>query len=201
MLIYVIRASRLRVPSLRYNARFCLASIFARKYKSIRFARLIYFRLSDTIQGYTLQVSSLGNILLLMQKVKNHENFKVFRSKAGFGLRTKKPFRKGEFVIEYIGIKKPNKEVEEDTTKYLFDLDNGYTIDGSPRYNIARYINHSCVPNCEVDIVKGRIIITAIKKIEAGDEIAYDYGKEYFNEFIKPLGCRCPKHLKKKHGK
>lgn len=154
-------------PSLRYNARFCLASILARKYTSS------------------------------MQKVKNHENFKVFRSKAGFGLKTKKPFRKGEFVIEYIGIKKPNKEVEEDTTKYLFDLDNGYTIDGSPRYNIARYINHSCVPNCEVDIVKGRIIITAIKKIEAGDEIAYDYGKEYFNEFIKPLGCRCPKHLKK----
>lgn len=136
-----------------------------------------------------------------MQKVKNHEDFKIFRSKAGFGLKTKKAFKKGDFVIEYIGIKKTNKSVEYDTTKYLFELDKSYTIDGSPRWNIARYINHSCLPNAEVDIVKGEIRVYAIKKIEAGEEITYDYGKEYFDEFIKPYGCRCPKHLKKKNGK
>ena len=133
-----------------------------------------------------------------MEKVKNHKDFAIIRTKAGFGLKTKKAFKKGDFIIEYIGIKKTNKSVEEDTTKYLFELDNRYTIDGSPRWNIARYINHSCVPNAEVDIIKGKIKISAIKNIAAGEEINYDYGKEYFDEFIKPIGCICTKHQKKK---
>lgn len=128
-------------------------------------------------------------------------NFRVFRSLAGFGLKTKKSYKKGDFVIEYIGIKKKNKDVEEDTTKYLFELNNKYTIDGSPRWNIARYINHSCRPNCEVDIIKGQIKIFAIKDIKEGEELTYDYGKEYFNEFIKPYGCICEKCKIKKHGK
>jgi SET domain-containing protein len=136
-----------------------------------------------------------------MQKVSNYADFQVFRGSAGLGLKTKKSFKKGDFVIEYIGVKKTNKEVEENTTKYLFDLDKNFTIDGSPRWNIARYINHSCVPNCESDVRKGRILISAIKNIKAGDELTYDYGKEYFDEFIKPFGCRCSKHLKKTHGR
>lgn len=139
-----------------------------------------------------------------MKKVENAKDFKVFRTKdgAGFGLRTKVPFKKGDFVIEYVGIKYPNVEVEENTTKYLFELNNRYTIDGSPRWNIARYINHSCRPNCEVDIVRGHINIYAIKSIKSGDEITYDYGKEYFDEFIKPYGCKCEKCLtRKKNGR
>lgn len=134
-----------------------------------------------------------------MKKADN--NFKVFKSLAGFGLKTNKSFKKGDFVIEYVGIKKKNKDVEEDTTKYLFELNNKYTIDGSPRWNIARYINHSCRPNCEVDILKGKIKIFAIKNISEGEELTYDYGKEYFNEFIKPYGCICPKCKIKKDGR
>ncbi len=133
-----------------------------------------------------------------MNKVKNHADFSIFKSKAGFGLKTKKPLKKGDFIIEYVGIKKKNAEVEEDTTKYLFELDKKYTIDGSPRWNIARYINHSCAPNAEVEISAGHIDIMAIKNIEAGEEITYDYGKEYFDEFIKPVGCICTKCQKKK---
>ena len=125
-------------------------------------------------------------------KIKNPD-LQVFKSDAGFGLKAKKEFKKGDFIIEYIGIKKTNKEVENDTTKYLFEINNKFTIDGSPRWNLARYINHSCRPNSEVDIVKGKIIISAIKKIAIGEEINYDYGKEYFNEFIKPFGCKCNK--------
>lgn len=132
-----------------------------------------------------------------MQKKKGPAGFKVFKSKNGLGLKAGKPFKKGDFIIEYIGIKKKNADVEYDTTKYLFELDDKYTIDGSPRYNTARYINHSCVPNAEVDIIKGKIKVFAIKNIAEGDEITYDYGKEYFDEFIKPLGCGCAKHLKK----
>lgn len=127
--------------------------------------------------------------------VENAKDFKIIKSpNRGFGLTCKKTLKKGDFVIEYIGIKKTNKEVEEDTTKYLFELNNKYTIDGSPRWNLARYINHSCDPNCEVDVIAGRKIeIYAIKSIEPGTELTYDYGKEYFDEFIKPIGCKCEK--------
>ncbi len=132
-----------------------------------------------------------------MDKIKNKDDFKVIKTLTGFGLATKKDIKKGDFVIEYIGIKRENKDVEENTTKYLFELNNKYTIDGSPRWNLARYINHSCIPNCEVDIVKGKIKIFAIKNIKGGEELNYDYGKEYFDEFIKPLGCKCKKCLNK----
>jgi hypothetical protein len=67
------------------------------------------------------------------------------------------------------------------------------TIDGSDNGNKARYINHSCAPNAEAEIDGTRILIYALKNIPAGEEIFYDYGDEYFNEFIKPKGCRCPK--------
>lgn len=132
-------------------------------------------------------------------KTKNTD-VEVFKSDAGFGLRTKRDFKKGEFVIEYVGIKKTNKSVEQNTTKYLFEVNDKFTIDGSPRWNLARYINHSCRPNCEVDIVRGKIKISTIKKIATGEELTYDYGKEYFNEFIKPFGCKCNK-CKNKNGK
>ncbi len=137
-----------------------------------------------------------------MAKMKNKrvEDFRIIRpgKGLGFGLVTNKLFKKGDFIVEYIGIKKPNKEVEDHTGKYLFEINNKFTIDGSPRWNTARYINHSCRPNCEVEIKKGRIMIMAIKNIAAGEELSYDYGEEYFDEFIKPVGCKCVKCLKKK---
>lgn len=134
-------------------------------------------------------------------EIKNNKNFTIIRAEkgAGFGLKTKIPFKKGDFVIEYIGIKKENKDIEFHTGKYLFEIDDKYTIDGSPRWNLARYINHSCRPNCEVEIDKNnKILIQAVKNIKEGEEITYDYGKEYFNEFIKPIGCKCTKCINKK---
>lgn len=134
------------------------------------------------------------------KKVKNADDFLVMRSGkgSGFGLKSKKAYKKGDEIIEYVGIKYRDKEVEENTTKYLFELENGFTIDGSPRWNIARYINHSCAPNAETEIQGSRVFVIAIKAIPPGEEITYDYGKEYFNEFIKPMGCKCKKCLKKK---
>jgi uncharacterized protein len=66
-------------------------------------------------------------------------------------------------------------------------------VDGSIRKNVARYINHSCKPNAESDVNPGKkkIIIRSIKKIEPGEEINYDYGTEYFKEYLKPIGCKC----------
>lgn len=117
--------------------------------------------------------------------------YRVGRSRAGLGLFATEPIKKGSFIIEYFGPKLSNKEAEELSTKYLFELNSRWTIDGSPRENIARYINHGCKPNAEANIVRGRVKIRAIKTIQPGDEITYNYGKDYFNTFIKPMGCRC----------
>jgi len=59
------------------------------------------------------------------------------------------------------------------------------------RRNIARYINHSCKPNAEADVRKHTVFIAATRTIHPGDEITYNYGKDYFDTFIKPHGCRC----------
>lgn len=118
--------------------------------------------------------------------------YKAKRGISGLGLFAEKDIKKGDYIIEYIGIVRPNKEVEGNTTKYLFEVNNRVTIDGSPRWNTARYINHSCKKgNAESDIIRSQVYIKAIKNIAKGDEITYDYGKEYFDEFIKPYGCMC----------
>jgi SET domain-containing protein len=117
--------------------------------------------------------------------------FRVGRASAGLGLFATKPFKRGDFIIEYVGKRLSNAEADKLHTRYLFELNSRYTIDGSPRSNTARYINHACKPNAEVEIKRGRIYIYAIKRIEPGDEITYNYGKNYFEAFIKPMGCRC----------
>ena len=117
----------------------------------------------------------------------------VRRSVSGLGLFTKDPIRRRKFIIEYHGPVMTRKEADEKGGKYLFEVNNRKVINGSPRYNTARYINHSCKPNCETDIVKGRIYVYAKRNIKSGEELTYDYGKEYFNDFIKPHGCRCAK--------
>ncbi|GAC1413154.1 MAG: hypothetical protein NVSMB66_4360 [Candidatus Doudnabacteria bacterium] len=109
------------------------------------------------------------------------------------GLFTLSDIPKGYFVVEYDGERINNAEVERRGGRYLFEINSRLTVDGSSRKNIARYINHSCRPNCEPDIKKGRILIISKRKIQAGEELGYDYGKEYFNDFIKPRGCKCIK--------
>ena len=62
---------------------------------------------------------------------------------------------------------------------YIFELNSKYDIDGSYLYNKARYINHSCNPNCEVEISRGHIWIVSRKRIKKGQELSYDYGYEF----------------------
>jgi len=71
-------------------------------------------------------------------------------------------------------------------------------IDGSLRSNKARYINHSCAPNCEIDIRNKRVYVFAKRNIKTGEELTYDYDTEYFDMYIKPKGCRCTKCESKK---
>ena len=100
--------------------------------------------------------------------------------------------KKGSFIIEYYGPVITNEKSLYVGGKYLFEINTKWVINGSPRYNKARYINHSCIPNCETDIKGKRVYISAIKNIKKGTELSYDYGKEYFDEYIKSK-CSCPK--------
>ena len=118
-------------------------------------------------------------------------HLRIGRSKAGLGLFARVPIKKGQFIVRYSGRKLRAQVADELDNRYMFEINSRWTIDGSNRKNIARYINHSCRPNAEAHIVKGTIKIRALKTIKPGDEIAYNYGRGYFDTFIKPLGCKC----------
>lgn len=121
------------------------------------------------------------------------KHFQVFRSSAGLGLRALKDFKKGKQLLEYTGTLIRNEDIDGRVRRYLFELDDTHTIDGSPRSNLARYINHACKPNAQAvhHEAEGKIMIESTKAIKAGDEITYNYGKEYFERYIQPAGCKC----------
>lgn len=116
----------------------------------------------------------------------------VRKSATGLGLFAEQDIPKGACLIEYIGRPITKEEEERSNSRYLFEISARKCIDGSPRWNTARYINHSCRPNCEPNIYKGRIYIHARRRIKAGEELAYDYGKAYFDQMLKDV-CACPK--------
>lgn len=119
------------------------------------------------------------------------DSLAVRRTATGLGLFTLKPIKAGKRIIEYTGIIITNEEADRKGGKYLFSLNNKYTLDGSPRSNTARYVNHSCRPNCEAFVIGRRVWIYSARDIEAGEEITFDYGEAYFNEHIRPKGCKC----------
>ena len=117
----------------------------------------------------------------------------VKRSEIGLGLFATAEIPKETKIIEYTGETIRNDDTARYTGRYLFKIDDEYTIDGKSRGNTARYINHSCRPNAYTEIIDGKIWVIAKRKIKTGEEITYHYGKEYFNHFIKPIGCKCAK--------
>jgi SET domain-containing protein len=129
--------------------------------------------------------------------MKTHSSHKkpytIKRSIAGLGLFATQPMKRGDFIIEYTGELISTEEADRRGGKYLFVVSDSKTIDGKGRENIARYVNHSCAPNAEAELDEDelRVRIYARKKILPGEEILYDYGKEYWEEHIKPYGCRC----------
>jgi SET domain-containing protein len=119
-------------------------------------------------------------------------DLRVGRSKTGLGLFAESEIPKGACIIEYTGVELSKEQEEKSNSKYLFEIHSRKTIDGAPRWNTARYINHSCRPNCEPNIHKGRVFIHARRRIKPGEELNYDYGKNYFNQFLKGI-CACVK--------
>ena len=140
-----------------------------------------------------------------MPVLSSKKPYRVGRSRTGLGLFATKRIKKGTKIIRYFGPLLDSKKKKDDAieNKYLFELDNRWTIDGSVRKNVARYINHACKPNAESDVRprKRKVFIRAIKNIEAGDEINYDYGTDYFKAYLKPIGCKCDACEKKRKKK
>src|SRR6266581_2041688 len=140
-----------------------------------------------------------------MPAISPDKPYRVGRSRTGLGLFATKPIKKGAKIVRYFGPLLDCRKKKDDAieNKYLFQLNNRWTIDGSVRENIARYINHACRPNAESDVRprKRKVYIRAIKKIEPGEEINYDYGTDYFKEYLKPIGCKCDACEKKRKKK
>jgi SET domain-containing protein len=127
----------------------------------------------------------------LYQRDRADNGFSVRRTPRGLGLFTRRKISRGELVTEYTGRLLPTEEANRKGGRYLFEVNSRWVIDGSGRENISRYINHSCRPNCEPRVRGRRIVIIARRGIAAGEEISYDYGREYFEQYIKPKGCKC----------
>jgi SET domain-containing protein len=120
---------------------------------------------------------------------------RVGRSRTGLGLFAAAAIARGDVIAEYLGHRIPTSDANERERKhgarYMFQLDHRWTIDGSPRWNIARYANHACQPNAEAINDDGRIFLRAKRTIRKGEEITYDYGRAYVDLFFGPDGCRC----------
>src|ERR1700744_2131430 len=140
-----------------------------------------------------------------MPSISPKKPYRVGRSRTGLGLFATRRIKKGPRIIRYFGPLLDSKKTKDDEVenKYLFELTNRWTIDGSVRENIARYINHGCKPNAESDVRprKRKVFICAIKTIEPGEEINYDYGTDYFKAYMKPIGCKCDACEKKRRKK
>jgi hypothetical protein len=120
--------------------------------------------------------------------------FRIGRAKTGLGLFATKPIKRSAYIATYRGPKITTEEAERREVRgarYMFELSKKWTIDGSPRWNVARYINHSCKPNARPVGRDGGIVIVADRRIEPDEEITYDYGREYLQYFIETGGCRC----------
>lgn len=144
----------------------------------------------------------------------------------GRGVFAAAPLARGETIIEYKGertswddaMERPDSDPDDPSHTFLFELDDGRVIDARVKGNAARWINHSCAPNCETyEDEDGRVFIQARKSIEPGTELSYDYKLSVDGKLTKEerarFECRCgspkcrgsllakPKKKKKKDAK
>ncbi len=132
--------------------------------------------------------------------------WKVKNSKIhGRGIVATKNIKKSTRIIQYVGEIVSKKEGDKRSgnrikkylksnrtgSVYIFELNKKYDIDGFFGYNKARYINHSCNPNCEVEISNDQIWICSIKRIKKGEELSYDYGYAFDKNDYKDHECKC----------
>ncbi len=121
----------------------------------------------------------------------------VARGAHGLGLFTDEEVRRGQLLIEYTGEPITSKEADRRGGRYLFTVSRHLVIDAKGRENKARYINHSCKPNCyaEINEEATKVFIYARRRIGSGLELNYNYGKEYFKDIIGGKSkCKCGEH-------
>ena len=130
--------------------------------------------------------------------------FKKKSKTHGYGLYAAVNINKNIEIIEYVGDKVTKKEGDKRADMqalrgsrnknkgmvYVFELNERYDIDGSVACNYARFINHSCDPNCEVQNDKNKLWILSKKKIKKGEELTYNYGYSYDSDY-KDHKCNC----------
>jgi SET domain-containing protein len=122
----------------------------------------------------------------------------------GTGVFARKSISAGTRIIEYVGDRITKRESDRryqiawdraqngngnEGIVYIFTLNKRHDIDGSVSWNTAKYINHSCDPNCETDIIRGHIWIIATRDIEEGEEISYNYGYDFDSYEDHPCHC------------
>ena len=130
--------------------------------------------------------------------------FRVRRSKIhGTGIFATRRIPKGTRVAEYVGERVSHAEADrryahkdhDDNHTFLFTVDARTVIDGGVRGNPSRYINHSCDPNCETVVERGRVYVEAVREIGKGEELVYDYMIEREKDDppnrAEIFGCRC----------
>jgi SET domain-containing protein len=121
----------------------------------------------------------------------------------GNGVFATRKILAGARIIEYDGKRITENQAEKrfgldpenPHHTFFFSLQSGKLIDGGDRGNDARWINHSCAPNCEAQEEKGRVYIHALRDIVRGEELSYDYGLVIEEKMTKALKqayvCRC----------
>lgn len=121
----------------------------------------------------------------------------------GRGVFAARRIRKGTRIIEYVGERVSHAEADrryedrpiEDNHTFLFIVDARMVIDAGVDGNAARYINHSCAPNCETVIEDRRVFIQALRTIRPGEELSYDYQiqreKGDPDDIDEIFACRC----------
>ena len=128
----------------------------------------------------------------------------------GNGVFAIAPIAKGERIVRYKGTLRTHDEVDaeygdvdEDGHTFLFTLNDEYVVDANAGGNVARWINHSCAPNCEAVIEengkgkrhKDKVFIEAIRDIAEGEELLYNYGitlaERHTAKLKKLWACRC----------
>jgi SET domain-containing protein len=113
----------------------------------------------------------------------------------GKGCFAAKPFLKRHKIAEYVGERISRNEVVRRVRGqeriYICGLDGYWSIDGSVGGNATQYVNHSCEPNCFLQMVRGHLLFFALRDIKAGEEIVCDYGDSYHSDETR-CTCKAP---------
>jgi SET domain-containing protein len=121
----------------------------------------------------------------------------------GKGVFAGRPLAAGETLIEYLGeriswpeaLKRHPHDPSQPDHTFYFHVDGGDVLDGGVGGNASRWINHACEPNCEAQEQAGRVFIKALRPINEGEELFYNYGlvidERYTPAVKKRFECRC----------